>query len=110
MTVGGPQVDLHCVIDVAEVAAGSAIAIDIDRLTFNQGRRPLGNHRRIGTIWALQTAQYIEVAPPVTFNAVSLGKYNKTFNYKVSPLIKLTWAALSMLRRLNKGKASARAL
>ena len=57
----GQQVGLHHVVDVAEVAAGLAVAVDEDGLFLQQAGEPLGDDGGIGAVGILTLAEDVEV-------------------------------------------------
>lgn len=67
----GQQVGLDGIADVAEVAAGLAVAVDPYRLVSDHGRGPLGHHGGIGTVGVLAGAEDVEV--PETDGAEIIG-------------------------------------
>jgi len=76
--VGGgcrQQVDLHGVVDVAEVAAGFAVAVDKHVFAFDHRRCPFGDHGGVGAFRVLAFAEYVEVAQADGGEAVGFGEY-----------------------------------
>src|SRR6266850_547682 len=59
---GGEEVGLNHVFDVAEIAAGFAVAVDVDGLFFDHGRDPGGNYSGIRAVRILARAEDVEVA------------------------------------------------
>lgn len=55
------NVGLNCVIDVAEVATGFAIAVDEHILSLDHRRCPFRHHGGIGTVRVLAAAEDVEV-------------------------------------------------
>jgi len=72
---GGQKVGLHGVGDVAEVAAGFAVAVDVGRIALEQRRRPFGRHGGIGAFGVLPRAEDVEVAQANGGEAVAAGKH-----------------------------------
>jgi len=72
---GGQQVGLHGVGYEAEVAAGFAVAVDVDRIALEQRGRPLGHHGGIGAVGILPRAEDVEVAQADGGEAVAASKY-----------------------------------
>src|SRR5277367_2488566 len=56
------QVRLHGVGDVAEVPAGLAVPIDVDRLIANHRGNPFWNHGRISPLGVLARTENIEIS------------------------------------------------
>src|SRR3569833_4711766 len=51
MLIGGSkQIGLNDVVDVAEVATGFAVAVDVHRFVPDHARHPLRYHGRVGTL------------------------------------------------------------
>jgi len=71
----GQQVGLHGVGDVAEVAAGFAVAVDVDGIALEQRGRPFRHHGGIGTLGVLPRAEDVEVAQADGGEAVAAGKH-----------------------------------
>ena len=71
---GGQQVGLDGVGDVAEVAAGFAVAVDVDRLALEQRGSPLGDHGGVGAVGVLAGAEDVEVAQADGCEAVAAGE------------------------------------
>ena len=71
----GQDVGLHGVGHVAKVAAGFAVAVDVNRLTLQQRCRPFGDDGGIGAVGVLPGAKHIEVAQANGFKAVAAGKH-----------------------------------
>lgn len=69
------QVCLHGVGHKAEVAAGFAVAVDVDGLAFKQCGRPFGDDGGIGAIGVLAGAEHVEVAQADGVKAVAAGKH-----------------------------------
>ncbi len=72
---GGQQVGLYGVGDVAEVAAGFAVAIDVDGIALEQRGRPFGDHGGIGAVGVLPRAKDVEVAQADGGETVAAGKH-----------------------------------
>ncbi len=68
------QVRLHDVLDVAEVAAGLAVAEDDALLVGEQPGDPARDHRRVGTLRILTRPEDVEVAQPDHLEPVELGE------------------------------------
>ena len=66
---------MHDVGDEAEVAAGFAIAVDVDGLALDQAGNPLGNDGGIGAVGVLPGAEHVEVAQAHGVKAVAAGKH-----------------------------------
>ena len=71
---GCEQIHLHGVIDVTEVAAGPAIAVDLHPLVFHHGRNPFGNDRGVGAVRVLARTEHVEVAQADGLHAVAAGE------------------------------------
>ena len=71
---GGEQVGLDGVVDVTEVAAGFAIAVDIHRLILDHGVDPFRDDRRIGAVGVLPLTEDIEVTQADGLEAVGAGE------------------------------------
>ena len=70
----GQQVGLHHVVDVAEVAAGLAVAVDEDGLFLQQAGEPLGDDGGVGAVGILTPAKDVEVAQAHGGEAVAAGE------------------------------------
>ena len=68
---GGQDIGLDRIVDVAEVPAGFAVAVDIDRLFVEHGGDPLGDYRRVGPFRVLAAAEDVEVAQADGFESVA---------------------------------------
>ena len=62
------------VCNKAEVAAGFAVAVDVDGLAFNHAADPLGDDGGIGAVGVLAWAEDIKVAQADGVKAVAAGK------------------------------------
>lgn len=71
---GGQDIGLDRVVDVTEVPAGFAVAVDIYRLVVEHGGDPLGNYRRVGPFRVLAAAEDVEVAQADGFEIVAAGE------------------------------------
>jgi len=71
---GGQQVGLDGVLDVAKIAAGFTVAVDVDGFVLEQGGDPLGDYRRIGAVGILAAAENVEVAQADRFKAIGAGE------------------------------------
>ena len=71
---GGEQVYLHHVLDVTEVPAGFAVAVDLDRVVFHHGRDPFGDHGCIRPVRVLARAKDVEIAQADGFHVVAAGE------------------------------------
>ena len=71
----GQQVGLHHVGNKAEVAAGFAVAIDVDRLALDHAGNPLGDDGCVGAIWVLARAEDVEVAQADALHAVGFAEH-----------------------------------
>lgn len=71
---GGQQIGLYGIVDVAEVAAGFACAVDIYRLALEHAGDPFGDDRCVGTCRVLATAEDVEVAEADGFEVVGAGE------------------------------------
>src|SRR5690625_4560402 len=83
---GSPYIYLHHIINKAKITTGPAVAIDLHRLLLDDGRYPLGDHRRIGTIGVLTLPKHIKITQTNTGYLISTGKtsaYN-SFTYLVT--------------------------
>ena len=69
------QVRLHRVADVAEVAAGLAVAVDDDLVAGQQRPHPARDHRRVGALRVLPLAEDVEVAQPGHLQPVAAGEH-----------------------------------
>ena len=72
---GGKQVGLDGVVDVAEVAAGFAVAVDIDRLVLDHAGDPLRDDRGIGAVGILAAAEDVEVAQADGLQAIAAAEH-----------------------------------
>ena len=75
LSEAGEEVGLHDVVDVAEVAAGLAVAVDVDGLATDEAGEPLGYDGRIGAEGILALAEDVEVAQAHGGEAVAAGKH-----------------------------------
>lgn len=71
----GQQVGLHGVGHKAKVAAGFAIAIDVDGLAFDQRIGPFGDDGGIGAVRVLAWPKHIEVPQPNGLKAITACKH-----------------------------------
>ena len=67
----GQQVCLYDVVDIAEIAAGFAVAVDIDLFAPDQGLEPLGNDGGIRAVRVLALAKDVEIAQADGWKAVA---------------------------------------
>src|SRR5206468_842094 len=72
---GGKKVDLHDVLDIAEVAAGFTVTVYLYRNVLHHRRNPLRDHRGVRPLRVLARAEDVEVTQPDRFNAVTTGEY-----------------------------------
>ena len=72
---GGEQVGLDDVVDVAEVAAGFAVAVDVHRLVVDHARHPLRHHRGVGAVRILAPAEDVEVPEADRLHAVAAAEH-----------------------------------
>ncbi len=66
------QVGLDGVLNEREVSAGFAVAVDEDRLTFEQRGHPFGDHGGISPVGVLAWSKDVEVAQPDGVETVAL--------------------------------------
>ena len=59
---GGQQVGLHHVVDVAEVAGGFSVAVDVDRRALGERGEPQRDHGGVGSVRVLPLPEDVEVA------------------------------------------------
>ena len=71
---GGQQVGLYGVGDKAKVAAGFAVAVDVDGFAFEECGRPFGDDGGVGAVRVLAGAEHVEVAQADGVEAVAAGK------------------------------------
>jgi len=71
---GSKQVCLDGVIDITEVAAGFAIAVDIHRLAVDHTGDPFRDDRCVGTVGVLPLAEDVEVAQADGLEPIGAGK------------------------------------
>lgn len=71
---GRQEVGLDCVGNKAEVAAGFAVAVDVDGLALEQGGCPFGDDRGVGAVRVLAWTKDVEVAQADGLKAVAAGK------------------------------------
>ena len=71
---GGQQVGLHGVVHVAKVAAGFAVAVDVNGFAFEECGGPFGDDGGVGTVRVLAGAKHVEVAQADGVEAVAAGK------------------------------------
>ena len=72
---GGQEVGLDGVVYVAEVAAGFAVAVDVDGLALDHAGNPFGDDGGIGAIGVLAFAKDVEVTQTNGVEAVATGKH-----------------------------------
>src|SRR5690606_36229498 len=68
-------IGLDDVIDIAEVPAGFAVAIDDHFFVTNHGGYPARNHGRVSAIGVLPAAEYVEIAQPHCGRAIRASEY-----------------------------------
>src|SRR4029077_12265209 len=71
---GGEEVGLDDVGDVAEIAAGGAVAIDEDGGVFNHRGDPLGNDGGVGAVGVLARTEDVEVTQADALDPVAFAK------------------------------------
>ncbi len=71
---GGEQIGLDGVVDVAEIAAGFAVAVDEDGLALDHAGDPLRYDGCVGAIGVLARAKDVEVAQADGFEAIGAGE------------------------------------
>lgn len=72
---GSQQVGLDHVGNKAKVAAGFAVAVDVDGLVLDQAADPFGYDCGVGAIRILAWTKYVEVTQAHALQAVGLAKY-----------------------------------
>ena len=72
---GGQQVGLHHVGNKAEIAAGFAVAIDVNGLALDHAGNPLGDDGCVGAIRVLAWTKDIEVAQADALHAVGFAEH-----------------------------------
>ena len=72
---GGQQIDLHYILDIAEVAAGFAVAVNINFFSFQQCGDPFGNDSGVSAFRVLARAEDVEVAQADGVETVAAGKH-----------------------------------
>lgn len=75
MAGGGQNIGLHGIVDIAKVAAGCAIAINIDGVVVDHAGYPLGDYRCVCAVRVLPFAKHIKVAQANAVKAVAAGKH-----------------------------------
>ena len=71
---GRHDIGLHDIVDIAEVPAGLAVAVDLDGFVSQHRRHPFRNDGGIGAIRVLAAAEYVEIAKTDGRESVSARK------------------------------------